>query len=88
MKRVRKKGYELLEERLEMDTSNINTDRAHFVVEKSSDKQRVVVLQFSFYKNKINIPRNCKKLKGTKMSYSKIYPKRQCKFVQKNERNY
>ena len=71
-----------------MDTSNINTDRAHFDVEKSSDKKRVAVVQFSFYKDKINIPRNCRKLKGTKMSYSKIYPKRQCKFVQKNDRNY
>ena len=51
-----------------MDTSNITIKRAHRVGEKSNDKERAIVVQFSFYKDKINILRNCKKLKGTKIS--------------------
>ena len=51
-----------------MDTSNISTERAHRVGEKSNDKEREIVVQFLFYKDKINILRNCKKLKGTKIS--------------------
>ena len=62
------KIYDLLEEKLEMDTSNITIERAHRVGEKSNNKERTIVVQFSFYKDKMNIPRNCKKLKGTKIS--------------------
>ena len=53
-----------------MDTSkmDISIERTHRVGEKSSDKERAIVVQFSFYKDKINILRNCKKLKGTKNS--------------------
>ena len=62
------KIYDSLEEKLEMDTSNIYIERAHRVGEKSNDKERAIVVQFSFYKDKINILRNCKKLKGTAIS--------------------
>ena len=62
------KIYDLLEEKLEMDTSNLNVERAHRVGEKLNDKERAIVVQFSFYKDEINILRNCKKLKGTKIS--------------------
>ena len=48
--------------------SNITIERTHRVGEKSNDKERAIVVQFSFYKDKINILRNCKKLKGTKIS--------------------
>ena len=51
-----------------MDTSNITIERVHRVGEKSNNKERTIVVQFSFYKDKMNIPRNCKKLKGTKIS--------------------
>ena len=47
---------------------DISIERTHRVGEKSSDKERAIVVQFSFYKDKINILRNCKKLKGTKIS--------------------
>ena len=50
-----------------MDASTITIERAHRVEEKSNDKERAIVVQFSFYKDKINILRNCKKLKGTKI---------------------
>ena len=51
-----------------MDTSNITIEKAYCVRGKSNDKERAMVVQFSFYKGKINILRNCKKLKGTKIS--------------------
>ena len=62
------KIYDLLEEKLEMGKSNITIERAHRVGEKSNDKEMAIVVQFLFYKDKINILRNCKKLKGTKIS--------------------
>ena len=45
-----------------MDTSNITIERAHRVGEKSNSKERAIVVQFSFYKDKTNFFRNCKKL--------------------------
>ena len=54
----------MLEEKLEMNASNITVERLHYV----GDKERAKVVQFLFYKDKINILRNCKKLKETKMS--------------------
>ena len=62
------KIYELLEEKLEMDTSNISMEKAHHVGEKSNDKERAIVVQFKFYKDKINIFKNRKKLNKTKVS--------------------
>ena len=67
------KIYDLLEEKLEIDTSNITIERAHRVGEKSNDKERAIVVQFSFYKDKINILRTCKKSKGTKFSISEDF---------------
>ena len=55
--------HDLLEEKLEMDTSNITIERTHCVGEKPDDK-----IQFSFYKDEINSLKNCKKLKETKIS--------------------
>ena len=51
-----------------MGTSNTTIERTHRVGEKSNDKERAIVVQFSFYQDKVNILRNCKKLKGTKIS--------------------
>ena len=51
-----------------MDTSNLTIERVHHVGGETNNKERVTVVQFSFYKDKINIPRNCKKLKRTKIS--------------------
>ena len=55
--------HDLLEEKLEMDTSNITIERTDCVGEKPDDK-----IQFSFYKDEINSLKNCKKLKETKIS--------------------
>ena len=82
------KIYDLIEEKLEMDTSNITIERVHCVGEKSNDKERAIVVQFSFYKDKINIIRNCRNLRELKFPYWKIFPKRQCKFEKKNGRRY
>ena len=51
----------MLEEKLEMDLSNTTIERAHHVGEKSSKKERAVLVQFSFYKDNIDIFKNCKK---------------------------
>ena len=46
--------------------SEIIAERVHRIEEKANNKEReIVVVQFSFYKDKTNILRNCKKLKGT-----------------------
>ena len=59
-----------------METSNISTERAGRVGEKSNNKERKIVVQFSFYKEKLNILRNCKKLKGTNNSIVKDFSKK------------
>ena len=75
MGKCENKIYNLLKNKLEMDTSNSSIERAHGIGEKSNDKERVIVVQSSFYKDKINILRNCKKLKGTKISISENFSK-------------
>ena len=69
------KIYDLLEEKLEMDGSNVTIETAHRVGEKLNDKERAIVVQFLFYKDKTNILRNCKKLKGTKFSIFEDFSK-------------
>ena len=51
-----------------MGRSNISIKRAYRASKKSNDKERAMVVQFLFYNDKVNILRNCKKLKGTKIS--------------------
>ena len=45
-----------------METSNVSIKKAHRVGENSnkSNKKRAIVDQFSFYKDKANIVKNCK----------------------------
>ena len=57
-----------LEEILDMDTSEIWIERAHRVGEKKTGQERQIVVQFNSYKNKLDILRNCKKLKDTNFS--------------------
>ena len=75
------KIFDLLKEKLEINTSNENTERAHRVGEKSNDKEGAIVVQFSFYKYKINILKDLRSLRELKFPYSKIFPKGQCRFV-------
>ena len=55
-----------LEEKLDLDTTEIWIECAHRVGEKKNSQERQIVVQFKSYKNKRDILRNCKKLKGTK----------------------
>ena len=57
-----------LEEKLDIDTSEIWIERTHRVGEKKNGQERQIVVQFNSYKNKLDILRNCKKLKGTNFS--------------------
>ena len=59
-----------------METSNISTERAGRVGEKSNNKERKIIVQFSFYKEKLNVLRNCKKLKRTNNSIVKNFSKK------------
>ena len=52
----------------------------HRKVQKSNNKERAIIVQFLFYKDKINILRNFKKLKGTKDSIFKTLPSRKEKW--------
>ena len=65
-----------------MDASNITIERAHRVGEKSNDKQRAIVVQFSFYKDKI-FSETTRNLRELKSPHSKIFPKRQCNFIRR-----
>ena len=58
----------LLEEKLHIATCEIWIERAHRVGEKKNGQERQIVVHFSSYKNKLDILRNCKKLKGTNFS--------------------
>ena len=64
-----------LEEILDMDTSEIWIERAHRVGEKKTGQERQIVVQFNSYKNKVDILRNCKKLKGTNFSIFEDFSK-------------
>ena len=48
-----------------MDTSDIWIERPHRAGEKKRGQERQTVAQFRSYKNKLDILRNCRELKGT-----------------------
>ena len=64
-----------LKEKLDIDTSKIWIERAHRVGEKKTAQERQIVVQFNSYKNKLDILRNCKKLKSTKFSVFEDFSK-------------
>ena len=64
-----------LEEKLDIDTREIWIERARRVGEKKNGQERQIVVQFISYKNKLDIARNCKKLKGTKFSVFEDFSK-------------
>ena len=61
------KTYDLLENKLEMHIENVVTERAHQTRKKNKNTSRPIVAQFSFYKDKMDILKNCKKLKKHKI---------------------
>ena len=65
----------LLEEKLDIDTSEIWIECAHRVGEKKNGPERQIAVQFNSYKNKLDILRNCKKLKGTNISVFEDFSK-------------
>ena len=58
-----------------MGTSEIWIERAHRVGEKKRGQERQMIDQFNSYKNKLDILRNCKKLKGTTFSIFEDFSK-------------
>ena len=55
--------YVLLGNKLEMGIENIVTERAHRTWKKNKNRSRPIVVQFSSYKDKINILKKQKKKK-------------------------
>ena len=51
-----------------MVIENVVIERAHRTGKKNKNRSRPIVAQFSFYKDKMNILKNCKKLTNTKFS--------------------
>ena len=51
-----------------MGIENVVIERAHRTGKKNKNRSRAIVAQFSFYKDKTNILKNCKKLKNTRFS--------------------
>ena len=64
-----------LDEKLDIDTSEIWIERAHRLGEKKNGQERQIVVQFNSYKNKLDILRNYKKLKGTYFSVFEDFSK-------------
>ena len=58
-----------------MDTSEIWIGRAHQVGEKKRGQERQIVVQSNSQKNKLEILRNCKKVKGTNFSIFEDFSK-------------
>ena len=51
-----------------MDIENVVIKRAHRTGKKNKNRSQPIVAQFSFYKDKMNILKNSKKLKDTRFS--------------------
>ena len=64
-----------LKEKLDMDTGEIWIERAHRVGEKKRGQERQIFVQFISYKNKLDVLRNCDKLKGTNFSIFEDFSK-------------
>ena len=69
---LQKKKKDLWENKLEMDIENTVTEWAYWTGKKNCSIFNVrfseIVAKFSFYKDKMNIFKNCKKLKNTSFS--------------------
>ena len=76
-----------LEEKLDIDTSEIWIEHAHRVSEKKNGQERQTVVQFNSYKNKLDILRNCEKLKGTNFSVFEGFSKETASIREKMERS-
>ena len=58
-----------------MDIENFVIERAYQTGKKNKNRLRPIVAQLSFYKDKINILKNFKKVKNTRFSFSDDFSK-------------
>ena len=69
---AKKKKKDLWENKLEMDIENTVTEWAYWTEKKNCSIFNVqfseIVAKFSFYKDKMNILKNCKKFKNSSFS--------------------
>ena len=64
--RISKKKLLFIGRKLEMDIEKVVIEQVHRTEKKNRNRLRPTVVQFSFYKDKVNILKNCKKLKNTR----------------------
>ena len=71
-----------------MDIENVVIERAHRTGKKNKNRSRPIVAQFSFYKDKINILKNRKKLKNTRFLSLRTFLERQLLSAKKNGKKF
>ena len=84
---LRKKIYDLLENKLEMNIENVFIEQAHRTGKKNKNRSRLIVAQFSFYKGKMKILKNCKNLKTQYFPSLRIFVERQLPSARKMARS-
>ena len=82
------KIYDLLENKLEMDIENIVIERAHRTGKKNKNRSRPIVAHFSFYKDKMNILKNCTTLKNTKFPIFEDFSRETAAVARKNGKKF
>ena len=78
---------DLLGNKLEMDIENVVIEPAHRTGKRNKNGSWPIVAQFSFYKDKMNILKNCKKLKNTRFSL-RISQERQLPSARKDGKKF
>ena len=76
-----------MENKLEMDIENVVIEGVHQIGKKNKNRSRPVVAQFSFYKGKMNILKNCKNLKTQYFPSLRIFVERQLPSARKMARS-
>ena len=76
-----------MENKLEMGIENVVIEPAHRTGKRNKNGSCPIVAQFSFYKGKMNILKNCKKLKNSRFSL-RISQERQLPSARKNGKKF
>ena len=84
---LRNKIYDLLQNKLEMDIENVVIELSWQTVKKKKTRLRPIVIQFLFYKDKMNIL-TVKNLKTKKFPSLRTFLERQLPAKKKNDKKF
>ena len=84
---LRNKIYDLLQKKLEMDIENVVIEISWQTVKKNKTRLRPIVIQFLFYKDKMNIL-TVKNLKTQKFPSLRTFLERQLPSTKKNDKKF